>query len=190
MRTRTLYFDESGFTGYNLLDQTQPIFAIASADIEEQRAREILAESFPRYRGDEYKFSDIWRSRNRAGLLKYAEHLRDFADLSFIYFAVKRFAVLTKIVDFLIEPYITDAGYDFYGDGFCWKYANCIHFGLTQFAPPELLDALLRNYQAFSRNPSLDSLALLHSQLSIMAASSGEPVQIFLEQMERRPPFP
>lgn len=184
MPTRTLHFDESGFTGYNLLDAAQPIFAIASADIEEQRALEILKDSFPKYQGNEYKFSNIWSSKNRAGLLKYAEHLRGFADLSFIYIAVKRFAVLTKIVDFLIEPYMTDAGFDFYGDGFCWKYTNYIHFGFTQFAPPELLDALLRNYQAFSRNPSLESLALLHSQLQIMAASSDEPVQIFLEQME------
>lgn len=184
MPTRTLYFDESGFTGYNLLDPAQPIFSIASAEIEEQRALEILADSFPRYRGDEYKFSNIWGSKNRAGLLKYAEHLHGFADLSFIYIAVKRFAVLTKIVDFLIEPYITDAGYDFYNEGFCWKYANYIYFGFTQFAPPTLLDALLRNYQAFSRKPSLKSLALLHSQLQIMAASSDEPVQIFLQQME------
>jgi hypothetical protein len=184
MAIRTLYFDESGFTGYNLLDPAQPIFAIASVDVEQQRALDILTDSFPKYQGTEFKFSNIWGSNNRVGLLKYAEHLRSFAELSFIYISVKRFAVLTKIVDFLIEPYLTDAGYDFYGDGFCWKYSNYIYFGFTQFAPPELLDALLRNYQAFSRNPSLKSLALLHSQLRIMAASSDEPVKLFLEQME------
>lgn len=182
--TRTLYFDESGFTGYNLLDAAQPIFAIASAGIEEQRALEVLKDSFPKYQGNEYKFSNIWGSKNRAGLLRYAEHLRGFSDLSFIYIAVKRFAVLTKMVDFLIEPCITDAGYDFYDDGFCWKYSNYIYFGMTHFAPPELLDALLRNYQAFSRKPSPESLALLHGQLGIMAASADEPVKVFLEQME------
>ena len=174
----------SGFTGYNLLDPAQPIFAIASADIEEKQALEILSDSFPRYQGNEFKFSKIWNSGNRAGLLKYAEHLRNFAELSFIYTAVKRFAVLTKIVDFLIEPYMTDAGYDFYGDGFCWKYSNYIYFGFTNFSQPELLDSLLRNYQIFSRNPSIQSLAVLHRQLRIMAASCGEPVKIFLEQME------
>jgi hypothetical protein len=94
----------------------------------------------------------------------------------------KRFAVLTKIVDFLIEPYITDAGDDFYDDGFCWKYGNYIHFGLTQFAPSALLDALLKNYQAFSRDPTPDALATLHTGLKIMAASTEEPVKIFFEQ--------
>ena len=93
--------------------------------------------------------------------------------------AHKRYAVLTKIVDFLIEPYITDAGFDFYADGFCWKYANYIHFGLTQFAMPELLDALLRHYQTFSRKPTRENLEASQTRLRLMAASTEEPVQIF-----------
>jgi hypothetical protein len=91
---------------------------------------------------------------------------------------------LTKIVDFLIEPHFSNAGYDFYDDGFCWKYCNYIHFGLTHFAQPELLDALLTHYQAFSRDPTPESLARLRTQLKIMASSVDEPVQIFFEQME------
>ncbi|ENN88493.1 hypothetical protein RHSP_04799 [Rhizobium freirei PRF 81] len=183
MAVRTLYFDESGFTKYNLLDPSQPIFAIASADIVEGQAREILLDSFPRYRGAEFKFSNIWGSNSRAGLLRFAAHLESLQDLAFIYMADKRFTVLTKIVDFLIEPYVTDGGYDFYADGFCWKYANYIHFGLTQFAPPELLDALLRHYQTFNRNPTPDGLATLQVRLSMMAATTEDRVKIFLEQM-------
>jgi hypothetical protein len=183
MAVRTLYFDESGFTGYNLLDPLQPIFAIASADIAEDQAREILRDSFPRYRGTEFKFSNIWGSNSRAGLLRFAAHLERLRDLAFIYMADKRFAVLTKIVDFLIEPYVTDGGYDFYADGFCWKYVNYIYFGLTQFAPPELLDALLRHYQTFSRNPTPEGLATLQARLGMMAASTDDRVKIFLEQM-------
>jgi hypothetical protein len=127
-----------------LLDPTQPIFAIASADVAEQWAEEILKTSFPRFRGTEFKFSNIWRSsHHRTGLLTFAAHLEVLADLSFMYIANKRFVVLTNIIDFFVEPYTTAAGYDFYNDGFCWKYANYIYFGLTQFAPPELLEALL-----------------------------------------------
>ena len=183
MAVRTLYFDESGFTGYNLLDPAQPIFAIASAEISEGHAEEILQASFPRYRGTEFKFSNIWSSNNRTGLLRFAGQLEGLADLAFIYMAHKRFAVLTKIVDFLIEPYITDAGFDFYADGFCWKYANYIHFGMTQFAEPTLLDTLLSHYQSFSRNPTTENLEALQARLRMMASSTEEPVQIFLEQM-------
>jgi hypothetical protein len=54
-----------------------------------------------------------------------------------------------------------------YGDGFCQKYANYIHFGLTQFAPAELLNALLRHYQAFNRNPSRQGLTILQTRLKL-----------------------
>lgn len=184
MTARTIYCDESGFTGYNLLDPAQPIFVVASAAIDEKRAAEILAEAFPGYQGPEYKFKNIWNGKHRAGLLRFVAHLAAFEDLAFIYMIDKRFAVLTKIVDFLIEPYITDAGYDLYDEGFCWKYTNYIHFGLTQFAPPELIDTLLKNYQRFSRDPSEDSLATLALQLKIMATSAEEDLRIFFEQME------
>lgn len=65
MSARTIYFDESGFTGYNLLDPNQPIFTIASADIDERNAEEILRDSFPEYQGAEFKFSNVWGSKNR-----------------------------------------------------------------------------------------------------------------------------
>jgi hypothetical protein len=183
MAVRTLYFDESGFTGYNLLDPAQPIFVIASMDISEEHAGEILRASFPRYQGVEFKFSNIWGSNNRKGLLNFASYLEGLTDRAFIYMVDKRFAVLTKVVDFLIEPYITGAGFDFYADGFSWKYANYIHFGITEFAEPQLLDALLSHYQVFSRNPTHDNLEKLQARLRMMASSVEEPVQIFLEQM-------
>ncbi|WP_119460279.1 DUF3800 domain-containing protein [Rhodospirillaceae bacterium SYSU D60014] len=183
MPIRTLYFDESGFTGYNLLDGAQPIFTVASTDIDTVVAETILKESFPKYRGSEFKFANIWGSNNKAGLVEFSRRLGGLRDHAFTWMIDKRFAVLTKIVDFLIEPYITDAGYDFYADGFCWKYANYIHFGLMQFAAPELYDSLVKAYQTFSRNPSPERLSGLQNQLGIMAASSEEPIRIFLEQM-------
>lgn len=183
MPTRTIYFDESGFTGYNLLDPQQPVFSIASVDISEDRAEEILRASFPRYQGAEFHFTNIWRSGHKQGLKQFCNHLHEVADRSFCYATDKRFAVLTKIMDFLVEPAITDAGYDFYDDGFCWKYSNYVHYGLTQFAPPELLDCLLRFYQEFSRAPDQQSLALLQARLRMMAESTEDPIHIFLDQM-------
>jgi len=180
---RTIYFDESGFTGYNLLDRSQPVFAVASADISEERAEEVLKASFPRYRGEEYHFTNIWRSRNRDGLRRFCNHLTEVADTAFCYAMNKRFAVLTKIMDYLVEPAITDAGFDFYDEGFCWRYSNYVYYGLTQFAPPELLDALLQHYQEFSRDPSQESLEQLQYRLRLMASSVEEPLQVFLDQM-------
>ncbi len=181
---RTIYFDESGFTGYNLLDADQPVFAVASADIADSRAEEILRSSFPHNRADEFHFTRIWRStRQRDGLRAFCGHLHEVADTSFCYATNKRFAVLTKIMDYLVEPAITSAGYDFYDEGFCWRYSNYVHFGLTQFAPPELLDSLLAFYQEFSRNPTRESLSTLRFRLRMMVSSSDERIKVFLDQM-------
>ena len=156
---KTLYFDESGWTGFDLLNADQPIFAIASTDIGDEVAAEILADAFPLYRGGEYKFSTLWRSpRNRQGFIRLAEHLANFEGHVFAWVTFKRFAVLTKIVDFIIEPMITARGWDFYTDGFCWKYANLIHSDMTARSTPQGYDRMLRTYQAFTRRPAREGL--------------------------------
>src|SRR5262249_22477897 len=58
---------------------------------------------------------------------------------------------------------ITSSAYDFYADGFCWKYANYMHYGFTELAPPELYDSLVQNYQRFSRNPTDGTLGDLQT---------------------------
>ena len=181
--TKTIYCDESGFTGYNLLDREQPVFTVASHDIDETRAAEILSTSFPRYRAQEYKFANIWSTANRAGLVEFARHLSNHPAPPFVYMVDKKFAALVKLIDYLIEPQVTGSGHDFYGNGFCWKYSNMVHFGMEQFAPRSL-DVLLENYMQFSRNPSSETLAVLHRQLVEMASSADERVGLFLEQME------
>ena len=103
-RMRTIFFDESGFTGYNLLDPDQPVFAVASADIAEAHAEEILRSSFPHNQAEEHHFTRIWRSkRQRKGLRTFCRHLHKVADTSFCYATNKRFAVLSKIMDHLVE---------------------------------------------------------------------------------------
>lgn len=183
MSVRTLSFDESGYTGYNLLDPVQPVFTVASTDLDEGEAEAILRSSFPKYQGAEFKFSNIWATGSKAGLLTFSAHLAPLEDRAFVYMIDKRFGVLTKMVDFLIEPMTTAAGYDFYSDGFAWKFSNYIYFGLTHYAPPELLDTMLRDYQAFSRNPSEETLAVLQRKLRLMANSVEERVKLFLEQL-------
>jgi hypothetical protein len=180
--TKDLYFDEAGYTGANWLDPEQPVFAVASTDIDSKLAEELLRASFPNYQGPEFKFTNIWRSNNKMRLVEFGRLLGQLDRHEFVYYIDKRFGVLTKIVDFLIEPIITNAGYDFYSDGFCWKYSNYIWVGLTNFEP-ELLEALLKAYHQFSREPTPEQLRRLQIQLRIMSASCDERVQIFLDQM-------
>jgi len=183
--TKTIYFDESGFTGYNLLDPRQPVFAIASTDIEPSLAEKILKESFPKYQGKEFKFSNINNSSNFSGLATLGTLLKQYADRIYLHVIDKKFATFAKMVDFLVEPAITSAGYDFYANGFCHKYANYIYFGLTQIAEKNVYDDLVSFYLKFSRKPSEESLIELWSELQVLKGEVGSDAELYLDQMIR-----
>lgn len=181
---KTIYFDESGFTGNNLLDMKQPIFTISSTDISPNDAKKILQNSFPTYMGEEFKFKNIWKSsRGKTQLIDFAKTVCDLGDSTFTWVIDKKFAVLTKLVDHLIEPVIHDAGYDFYSDGFCWKYANYIHYGFSTFCDPKVLEGIVTAYQKFSRNPSDAELNCLRKYLRKLAGNVDSNVEIFVDQM-------
>lgn len=182
MSLRTLYFDESGYTGYNLLDPIQPVFAVASSLIGDGEAETLMRRAFPAYRGSEFKFANIWKSGARGGFADFVQLFRDRPESTFVYFIQKKFGVLTKIVDFLIEPVLTTQGYDFYDEGFCWKFTNYIHFGLSQYAPA-LYEVLLRDYQTFSRDPTEEKLAQLCWRLRVMANSAEPRTRHYLQLM-------
>lgn len=175
--------DESGFTGHNLLDPQQPFFVVASTDINEDDSESILKSSFPGYQGEEFKFQNIWGSnRGRIGLIELARQLSDLSDNIFVWVNDKKFVALTKILDHFIEPYIHNAGYDFYADGFCWKYSNYIHFGFEKFASPDLYESLIQAYQKFSRNSCINELQNLQHYFRTLADSIDNEVTISLNK--------
>lgn len=177
-----MYFDEAGFTGSNLLDGDQPYFAVASTVLNPKDAGDVLRESFPNYQGQEFKFSNIWRSqKHRNRLPEFARRIGASPELVFIWWVDKKFAVLCKIVDYLVEPIITDAGYDFYADGFSLKFTNYIHFGLTQVSKNDLYADILQTYQRFSRNPNQASLKTLQRDVRKLIIKAGEPMRSLLK---------
>lgn len=46
---RTIYCDEAGFTGNNLLDREQPFFAFATVAIEPEAAKDVVAKTVRDY---------------------------------------------------------------------------------------------------------------------------------------------
>lgn len=180
----TLYFDESGYTGYDLLNPDQPIFVVASTTLTNAESGAILRDAFPRYQGAEFKFSRVWnRPRYRRELIDFSRAIGNVADQIFVYWCEKKFTALTKIVDILVEPLVYDAGYDFYAEGFNRGYVNMLHFALMGFAEPSLYDVLVRTYDRFSRAPSPETLAELKWYLRLIANSCGDELRPFLDMI-------
>lgn len=180
--TRSIYFDESGYTGPALLDGDQPYFGVASSLIEDEDAEGILRRAFPKYRGEEFKFTNLWtKPRSRAALPALVSELTPRRDDFFLFIIDKRFCVLTKLIDFLVEPVAHAAGRDFYRDSHASKYANYVHWGFTAVDNEALYESTVRAYYRFVRAPDEPKLAALQQLLVIMANSAPEEMRFFYE---------
>jgi hypothetical protein len=175
-----IFFDESGYTGRNLLDPGQPHFAIASCRIPEADAALILKEAFPRFKGEELKFNNLWK-RHRRRIIAACEVLGDRSNDIYVWNVDKKFCVLQKMIDFLVEPVAYEAGYDFYKHAHAYKYSNYIYTGLALIGSPELYDSTVRAYLAFARNPSEEALELLKFHLKIFSTSAPEEIRFFFQ---------
>lgn len=183
MPEKELYFDESGFTGYNLLDTTAPIFVEASTDIGNEEAEHILRSAYPTYKGDEFHFSNFWRQRRKRPLTAFAREIGPYARRIKGFTIDKRFCVLTKALDFLVEPIYRAAGHDWYANGYCSRYVNFAFWGVCQEGSPELYDAIVTAWQRFSRAPSEATLQDIQVLFRIMANSLPEGPDLIAKQL-------
>lgn len=174
----SLYFDESGYTGRALLDPVQPHFVLASSVVDDDEARDLMADVFPDFAGVEYKASEIWRRpRARARLQRFAERVGPMSDRIVIHHIDKRFCVLTKLVDSLVEPVLRQQGYDFYAEQYAPRYCNWLHFGLTRVAPKGMYEAVIDPFYRFARAPTEASLVEMTDELRAVAGRLHEPMR-------------
>lgn len=182
MAARDLYFDESGFTGTALLDPAQPEFVVASTDYSPEEASEILRAAFPRYKAAEFKFQAVWRREtHRAGIPQFVEAIAEDPTRVFTWSVNKRFCVLTKFVDALIEPLIHQTGHDFYAGGYAPRYCNFLFAALHAEGGSELYRAVTDHYATFARAPSAAALRLLQWRLHVMAESVPPAIRWLFE---------
>jgi hypothetical protein len=182
----TIYIDESGFTGDDLYNSEQRYFVIASTIIGDEEAERILRKCFPRYQGREFKFTNIWkRGTNRNGLRALANEIPALADQMFTFIVDKRFSLLIKIFDYLVEPAAYASGYDWYADGWGMRYLNTVHRDLLLHGSEELYDETVGLWDAFARSPSEDTLAAFSNHVDSTIEVSNPPLSSMFDLLRR-----
>jgi hypothetical protein len=175
-----VWFDESGFTGEDLVNPDQRYFALASSIINDEEASDILHQCFPDLGGDEAKFTMLLRRhRYRPGLLKFASMLPALGERTFAYLIDKRFSLLIKLVDYLIEPLVYGSGRDFYADGYARAYVNTLYADLLKLGPPGLLEETTNIWNTFARAPSEQTMDELKAFLTLKATELDTPLSSF-----------
>lgn len=118
MSLHNIFMDESGYTGPNLLDPAQPVLSMASLCCDEAKCTDIRQRVFAARKGSELKYSSL--SKSPAGRKMIMELLRELAaspSIVKVAMADKRYALVGKMVDLIIEPAMHMNGLDLYDRG-------------------------------------------------------------------------
>lgn len=153
-----VFFDESGYTGEDVLNEQQPIFTLASIALPEERCAELAGEFFAETAAEELKHSRLRkRSKGRDSVCRFLDGLGAYQDQVRTYVVHKRFACLTKMIDLLLEPALRADGIDFYDRGLNISFCNLFNACIQTFEGEGFLSELLSRFQIFARNPNSDT---------------------------------
>lgn len=178
---KRIFFDESGQTGTHMFDLGQPFFALASTNIPEEEAKDIIAKTFAGQQGAELKSSNILRRpTGRRHFLNFAKEVGARADRFCAAKLNKRFVLVSKMVDQLVEPMLRDQGYDFYKDDYARRFANSVGFVVEHLLPRADSDRLLARYNDFARDPDLPRLKIFQIDLEASKVYAPHGSDIFL----------
>lgn len=135
---RTVYCDESGFTGNRLMDEDQPIFAFAGVCMAPDRAEAYVRELAEKHKlkATEFKGGSLCkRQRGQAVVRQVIEELADHAQVAF---ANKKYALCGKMFEYLIEPAVSPVNSLLYDIKFHKFVANVLYaFMIAQKASAE-----------------------------------------------------
>ena len=150
-----IYLDESGYTGEDLMKEDQPYFSICTHAIDEATCADIKEKYFAEIQAKELKHSQLASRPKQAKMLLAA--LRDLTDNHHEKIIVgvsdKRYALLAKIVDLIIETSMHRAGYNLYRRGGNIAMTNVMYTCMN--LDGDYLDRILRAFQRWMRERSL-----------------------------------
>ena len=107
-------FDESGNTGQDLLSIAQPIFVLASVNFDEDEAKS-LCDSLKGNQAEEVHFTKLKKSRSgRSNVLKFLDKNIISTEKIIISVYHKKYMVVTKVVDLLIETTMRKSGFNLF----------------------------------------------------------------------------
>lgn len=116
--SQKVYFDESGFTGTNLLNQDQTVFTYAAVGLDNQNANElinIIRTNYPT-QAQELKFKNYSKSSKCEDFCLFVINL--LKDCAGVIVFDKKFALCAKFFEYMFEPVIAKFNSYFYAANF------------------------------------------------------------------------
>ena len=118
--------DESGYTGYDLLNSEQRFQGAAAIAIENADARKLIQDHFPRLQAEELKYRSISRRSAYHAPLRELHQLllTDYKCVTSI--CDKGYLLALMFLDYAVEPFYFERDFNFYEDGQNYAMASLL----------------------------------------------------------------
>ncbi|WP_369326302.1 DUF3800 domain-containing protein [Alcaligenes nematophilus] len=151
--------DESGYTGFDLLNPEQRFQGATAIAIEDDEARHLIREHFPKLQADELKYRALARRpANRPRLMALQRDLLG-GYKCVTYVCDKRYLLLLMFLDYAVEPFYYERGMDFYQDGQNYSLASLLYTVGPTLLGQGALDRLLTSFQRAVKEKSSAAFA-------------------------------
>jgi uncharacterized protein DUF3800 len=148
---KTVYCDEAGFTGNNLLDAQQPYYAYAAVTIEPEEAEAIVARVLRDCRIEAGELKGHRLLRSKRGRKAVADVHRACGERTTISIWHKRYTLASKFFEHIFEPVLAAQNSIFYRIGFHKFISNILYF--ESITDNERAAAALEAFQRFLQFP-------------------------------------
>lgn len=155
------HIDESGYTGFDLLNIEQRFQGAAAVSIGDDEAARLIREHFPKLQAAELKYRALARRPGYRQPLMELQRAVLSQHKCVTYICDKRFLLLLMFVDYAVEPFYYERGHDFYNDGQNYAMASLLlAVGPTLFGKVPF-DYLLAAFQRAVKEKTLQALEAL-----------------------------
>lgn len=139
--------DESGYTGFDLLNRDQRFQGASAIAITDDDATRLIKAHVPRLQVTELKYGALSRRPgNRARLLGLlGELLGNYKSVTYV--CDKRFLLILMFLDYAVEPWYYERGFDFYADGQNYAMGSLLAMAGSTLLGKSEFDALLIAFQ-------------------------------------------
>lgn len=139
--------DESGYTGFDLLNSQQRFQGATAVAISDEDAARLIREHFPRLQAAELKYRSLSRrpANHKSLLALQRDVLAHYECVTFI--CDKRFLLLLMFADYAIEPWYYVRGGDFYADGQNYALASALFYAGPTLLGKAAFEKLLAAFQ-------------------------------------------
>ena len=164
-----IYFDESGFTGNNLLNKQQNYFAYGSVASDDTEAQQLVTTLIAKYgiQGDELKGSNLVKfNKGRQAIDEIFTHYQGRIKISI---SDKKYALACNFFEYIFESCISDISSIFYQVGFHKFIANMLY--VEFLARGAGAEQIFEDFENLMRSPNADGLEAVLSSSDHLGSS-------------------